>query len=96
MLQDTRDLLNAMIFMERGGKTNTSDALAKARTDVLTSAGGDRAGISNTVVLVTDGGSNVNVDDTIPQADLLKVRVPGTGRPAEGNRRITRHHRPIR
>ena len=71
--QATRDILNAAVFLERGGRTNTADALEKARTEVLTSGGGDRPQVSNTVVLVTDGGSNVNSDATIAQADLLKV-----------------------
>ena len=72
-LQEARDLINAAVFMKSGGRTNTAGALEEVRLHVLGLENGDRLGVANQVVLVTDGGSNVNRNRTVFEATLLKV-----------------------
>ena len=50
------------------GGTNTYGALNKMRTEMFTEINGDRPGIHNVVVLITDGVSNKNKNMTIPEA----------------------------
>ncbi|XP_076459446.1 LOW QUALITY PROTEIN: uncharacterized protein LOC143292771 [Babylonia areolata] len=54
------------------GYTNTAAALRRTRTEVFTSARGDRANVPNLVVIVTDGESNVNPQETLPEANRIK------------------------
>jgi len=42
------------------------------RTDVLNPATGDRFNFPNTVVIITDGQSNVDVGQTLPEARELQ------------------------
>lgn len=57
-----------------GGSTNTQEALKMARDLFLNpAASGHRQSASRVVVLVTDGNSNVQRDQTVPQANLLKI-----------------------
>ena len=69
--------MNAMYFVNepevRG--TYTGDALRMAVDDVFTSSGGDRSGVPNVVVLLTDGQSNVNRASTA--AEALRARNAG-------------------
>jgi len=52
-------LLFATLFLTvYDGVTNTSAALHYVRTKMLTSAAGNRNGVQNTVVVITDGKSN--------------------------------------
>ena len=71
------ELLNAMYFVNepevRG--THTGDALRMAVDDVFTSSGGDRSGVPNVVVLLTDGQSNVDRASTA--AEALRARNAG-------------------
>ena len=55
------------------GNTNTSGALRTARQDVYTDDAGDRPGITNVVILITDGQSTREVDRTFIEADQLKA-----------------------
>jgi hypothetical protein len=48
--------------------TNTSAGLIQMRTVQYTEARGDRPGVRNVCLLLTDGGSTVNVGQTIPEA----------------------------
>jgi collagen type VI alpha len=68
------DILNALSFPRTGGRTNTQDALRLTRDEVFQSFAGDRNGIDNVVVLLTDGGSNVDRFLTVPTANDIKNR----------------------
>jgi len=66
--QSKEEVLNAIAFGETGGRTNTPAALRMAYNDMLTSSAGDRGGVDNIVVVVSDGGSNIgraNMDNEI-------------------------------
>jgi collagen type VI alpha len=65
-------LYNAFDFYDMFGTTNTPAALTDAQTQQFTMANGDRNGIPNYIVIVTDGYSNVNQQNTIPDAMALK------------------------
>ncbi len=56
-----------------GGRTNIADALRMAQVDVFIPGSGDREGAPNFAVLFTDGASNVNEDETLPQAIAARV-----------------------
>jgi Mg-chelatase subunit ChlD len=59
------------------GSTNTQDALRLANDVVLQESNGMRPpekGISKVVIVITDGGSNVNASLTIPNANKIKAR----------------------
>ena len=60
--------------LHSGGLTNTQDALRMAREDLfLNPSSGHRSGARRVALLLTDGNSNVKRDQTVPQANLLKV-----------------------
>jgi hypothetical protein len=90
---DRRDVLNALSFMQRGGRTNTQEALRLSNEDIFTASRfvfsfqkrklnemlmnlmvcrGDRTGVDDVAILLTDGGSNISKDRTIPRARDLK------------------------
>lgn len=54
--------------------TNTQDALRTANDRMLSRNAGERNGVQDVVVILTDGGSNVNAGNTIPAARQLKSR----------------------
>lgn len=51
-----------------GGSTNTADALRVMRTKMFRKRRGDRATAKNIALIITDGVSNIQQDQTIPQA----------------------------
>ncbi|KAK7466021.1 hypothetical protein BaRGS_00037422, partial [Batillaria attramentaria] len=57
----------------RYGSTNTADALKTVRTDMFTLGHGDRPGVQNVCILITDGVSNINSRRTIPEAEQARV-----------------------
>ena len=57
------------------GKTNTAEALALLSSDMFTVANGDRDGVDNVAIIVSDGESNINREATIPQA--IQARANG-------------------
>jgi uncharacterized protein with von Willebrand factor type A (vWA) domain len=66
-------LLNAINAIEYTfGDTNTADAIKMVRTRSFTPFYGDREGIPNVAVIVTDGVSNINHYKTIPEAKLAR------------------------
>ncbi len=65
-------MLNAVTFFPNRGKTNTQAALSAMRRDLFSTARGDRAGVDNFAVLVTDGYSNINRFNTVPEAQRAK------------------------
>lgn len=69
---EKEDILNALAFRRTGGRTNTAAALRLVRESVFDRDAGDRRSVSNKVILLTDGGSNVDSHTTVPEADQLK------------------------
>jgi len=63
-----------MCIMLVDGKTNTQDALRLTYESVFTPSRGDRSGVRNVAVVVSDGNSNVDSDRTIPEADAARQR----------------------
>lgn len=49
------------------GSTNTADAIAKMR-EMFSQRNGDRPGVPNVGIIITDGVSNINSRRTIPEA----------------------------
>ncbi|KAL3854733.1 hypothetical protein ACJMK2_013983 [Sinanodonta woodiana] len=65
-------ILNAIKYTRyRPGSTNTAGGLRTA-LEISSPEYGDRKDVDNIVILVADGQSNVNTEDTIPAADDLK------------------------
>ena len=57
----------------RHGSTNTADALQTMRTQMFTAANGDRPGVPNVAIVITDGVSNINARRTIPEAESARA-----------------------
>ncbi|XP_059170597.1 collagen alpha-4(VI) chain-like [Physella acuta] len=69
------DVYNAIdIIPYRYGNTNTADALKTMRTVMFTAENGDRPGVDNIAIVVTDGISNINNLRTIPEADKARAQ----------------------
>ena len=84
------DVLDAIAFYRgEGGHTNTPEALRVGRETMLTSGNGDRSSVDNAVVLLTDGGSNINRQMTSQRARELRdtastsVYVVAIGKPVD-------------
>lgn len=58
-----------------GGETNTSGALKELQSVQFQQVNGDRPGVPNVAILITDGIANVDVNETIPSA--LSARAAG-------------------
>lgn len=69
--QAKKKLLNVV---HSGGLTNTQDALKMARRDLFLNpaASGHRPLATRLAIVITDGGSNIQSDQTVEQARLLK------------------------
>jgi len=61
-------------FSERGGETNTVAALKLLHSSVFTAGRGDRQGVPNIGVVVTDGHSTVQADRTRTEAETARQR----------------------
>ena len=59
-------------YSRYGGRTNTQAALQTMNDDVFVTGGGDRNGIDNIAIVVTDGGSNILREETIPEANRAR------------------------
>ena len=55
------------------GSTNTADALEMMWSQMYTARNGDRPGIPNTCVIITDGVSVLNQERTIPEARVSEI-----------------------
>jgi collagen type VI alpha len=62
------EVLNALSFSLAGGRTNTQEAIKMAYSDVFSSSRGDRGGVPNKMIVLTDGGSNINQANTLSEA----------------------------
>jgi collagen type VI alpha len=71
-LTSAQAVYNSLDFYNRFSTTNTPAALEDAYSQQFTAANGDRPGVPNFIVIVTDGNSNVNQTRTIPDAVILK------------------------
>ena len=63
-----REVLNALSFAPSTGTTHTQAALQLLTSQVFTRDRGDRPGVQNYGLVVSDGWSNINSEQTIPQA----------------------------
>ena len=63
-----------MCIMFVDGKTNTQDALRLTYQSVFTSTRGDRSGVRNVAIVVSDGNSNVDADRTLTEAEAARQR----------------------
>lgn len=54
------------------GSTNTADGLRSMRVEMFTRSAGDRSGVPNIAIVMTDGVSNINSRRTVPEADEAK------------------------
>lgn len=64
--------LNAIAFLLSGGRTHTASALTLTRTTMFTAANGDRSGDANYVIVMSDGRSNINPQNTQTEAQRLR------------------------
>ena len=55
-----------------GGSTNTQAGLNLMHTQQFTHYNGDRDNAPNAAIVLTDGGSTINPEGTIPEADIAK------------------------
>ncbi|CAH1789268.1 unnamed protein product [Owenia fusiformis] len=70
---DVRSVLSSLDKVKyRYGATNTQAALKMMQNDMFTTDNGDRAA-PNVVILVTDGISTVEQENTLPNAESLKL-----------------------
>ena len=75
----------ALTAVWSAGRTNTAAALRALRETMFTTQNGDRAGVQNIAILLTDGNSN-NRRETLKEATAAKVAgihliVTGIGNP---------------
>ena len=70
--RSTREVLAGLQFGKYGGKTNTQAALRLLLDEMYTRDGGDRNGVDNKVILITDGRSNIQERRTISTAEDVK------------------------
>ena len=70
---DTDDYLAAIDQIQwRDQATNTSDGIRIMHSVMFTEANGDRPGMPNIGIVVTDGASSRDSDLTIPEADIAR------------------------
>ena len=68
----------------RQGNTNTADGIATMRDELFAGGNGERPGVPNVAIVVTDGQSNINRPRTIPEAEQarsqnIKIYAVGIG-----------------
>jgi len=56
-----------------GGTTNTAEGIQYARTQVFSTGNGARSSAAKLMIVLTDGESNVNPDQTIPEANAARA-----------------------
>ena len=72
--QSKQEILNALSFRAVGARTNTQEAINKAYNNVFISNRGDRGGVRNIAIVITDGRSNVNQGNTLREANRARQR----------------------
>jgi len=63
-----------MCVMLIEGKTNTQDGLRLTYQSAFTAGRGDRSGVRNVAIVVSDGNSNVAADRTLAEAEAARQR----------------------
>ena len=72
-----QDLKNAILDTNYvGGYTNTADGIRYASDEQFTPLNGDRLDVPNVMIVITDGASNINDGQTVPNA--IEARRRGT------------------
>ncbi|ELU16324.1 hypothetical protein CAPTEDRAFT_192434 [Capitella teleta] len=71
---DKREILNAIVAQKKGGRTGTSAAIKMMYEDVYATSRGDRNGVTNYAIVVSDGGSNIQKESTVLEALEAKNR----------------------
>nr|XP_034337074.1 collagen alpha-1(XII) chain-like [Crassostrea gigas] len=69
---DAFDAVNAIPW--RYGITNTADGLQTMHEEMFNEGNGDRPGVPNICIIMTDGVSNINYQKTIPEAEIAKEK----------------------
>ena len=82
--QEAINQIQSMTRLSDTGSTHTAAGIDLARNDVLNGQNGDRPDVNDVMLIITDGGSNVNQGQTIPSAieaskDCITVLVLGIG-----------------
>ena len=70
--QSKEAVINALNYYHKGGSTNTQEALRVMRQDIFTFNRGDRSGVRNVAILISDGESNVNKFNTVREAEQAR------------------------
>uniref|UniRef100_K1R289 Collagen alpha-3(VI) chain n=1 Tax=Magallana gigas TaxID=29159 RepID=K1R289_MAGGI len=69
------DVFNAVNAIPwRYGSTNTADGLQTMHEELFNEANGDRPGVPNICIIMTDGVSNINYQRTIPEAEKARAK----------------------
>ena len=81
------------------GATDTASGINLARTDVFNGQNGDRLDVNDIMLILTDGQSNQNEEDTIPAAiaaseDCIAVLVLGIGNGVDEDELSGKGHSP--
>ena len=58
-----REILNALSITRRGRQTNIAAGLRMIRDDVFVSRNGDRSGVDNVLITLTDGKANMEKEE---------------------------------
>ncbi|XP_061187018.1 collagen alpha-1(XIV) chain-like [Saccostrea echinata] len=58
----------------RYGSTNTADGLKTMNEEMFFKTNGDRPGVQNICIFMTDGVSNINYEKTIPEAEKAREK----------------------
>ena len=70
--QDVLQAIDALPFTD--GRTNTASALKRLHTEMFIPSAGDRSEVPNHALILTDGQSNVNAINTLPEAILARKK----------------------
>ena len=62
-----------MPFLSSGTSANLQEALRLVTNQVFVAHNGDRMGVTDKLVLVIDGQSNISAENTEKEVDRLKV-----------------------
>lgn len=69
-----QDLVQAVLFTPyTGGKTNTASALRMLREEMFRPNNGDRTFADNFAIVITDGNSNIDPENTVSEAVMARM-----------------------
>lgn len=64
--------IHSIKYLRNGRRTNTAAAIRLARATMFSKEHGDRSDAENKLILITDGVSDINKVDTLPEAQLTR------------------------